>query len=370
MDKHIFILFLVILLILSCNSSKQNRVTAEYIDDQIHEYLNEEKHEVKNFRYRIDNSGTHIYIESLGIEYRYFPNYSFSDWNEVQNLDGMSDYVNAEYIFFDIANIHEIDFSPLFLLEKVNYIGIHAQDDSMVDFPNFKNIKNLQWLWIHGASINSFLNIKERLPDIEFLGIDFKNSRETREITNIDHISKMNSIKKLFFGNISNIKFSDFYGLTNLEDFTTETTGTVDLEGCEKLKFLTWLKMEYCTPKNIQYVSKLTSLQNLFLGIGEDVNDFSFLTNLTSLRGLSLYNNTYSRNEIDVRMISNLHDLKSIFFHGFIIDNLLVLNVLPDLTDIGLRYCDVLPDNDTEKLRENWGRNISIVTNFDSDHCK
>lgn len=288
--------------------------------------------------------------------------------SSVPNIDWISKYANAntEEIYLHVVDIDKIDFSPLFGLKNLHYLNITCYDSSFVDFPDLSGVKNLKELVIFGASIKSFQNMREKLPDIERLSITPEDSWGLK-IEDFHNISKITSIRKIFLQIQSDmdIKLLDFHGLSNLEEFKTFTAGVIDFEGSENLPSLAYLEARYCTPKNVRYISNLILLRELELKIDKSISDLSFLTSLTNLKRLDLNNGNYNRGagpreglkdyqvRIDVQPLQCLINLERLSFAGFIIENILALADLP-LAHQTLYACDCffLPDDNIRRLSE------------------
>jgi hypothetical protein len=297
---------------------------------------------------------------------------------DIHNLYWITEYPNTVKINFGVVDIDKIDFSPLFKLEGLEHITIWCHDDSLVDFPDFSGIKKLKTINIYNSSIKSFENIGKNLPDIENLHINSKDFYGI-EIKNLDCLSEIKTLRELFLhqGSKMELKFSDFYGLTNLEWFKTHSSGVIDFAGIEKLTSLKYLDLSDSTPKNIQNLGTITTLQELHLRIDNSVDNIDFLNTLINLETLCLYNSEYNgqhsgvpegkklyQKKIDLRLINNLSVLKRLYLGGFIVDNIIILNELTLLNEIDLCDCFVLPDNDTSIIKEN----IWLRRGFAPDH--
>jgi hypothetical protein len=369
MYKYLFLIFSFFVLFIGCKKTIKNNEIS--IDNSYKENSNTEINKfMSESRTRL-----RVYIDPLGKKH------GMVFWEDsVQNLNFINENINylsnVEHIYFDVFDIDKIDFSPLFKLNNLESIGIWCHDDSLVDFPDFSGIKKLNSLTIYDASINSFLNIGENLPNIMYLHIAYKDYWDVKEITNLDCISKISNLRhiNLYLGGYVNINFSDLYGLTNLEEFETRTRGTIDFKGFEKLSSLTQLRLYECTTKNINYLSNIVTLQYLIIRIDKGSN-INFINNLTNLKSLSLINYEHEdknfdkiksyQTKIDIKSMKKLLVLEDVIFSGFIIDNLFILNELPNLKQIYFYDCYILPNNDIRNILK---ESINISINYYGDH--
>jgi hypothetical protein len=363
MSKYLLLIFSIFVLFFGCKSSnKNNEIESEYTNETI----NEEDEKVLLGKY------AWIAIDPLG------KRGSLNATPTVCDLYWISENSVTSEIIFYVIDVDKIDFSPLFELVNLEKIYINCYDDSMIDFPDFSGIKKLKKLEIMGSSINSFINIREKLPDIEYLRYNTKDYWGMSETTNFDCISKISSLKEIFlqWGGDFDIKFSDFYGLINLERFQTYTRGIIDFEGSEKLTSLKILEIGSCKQINLQSLGYITTLQILSMGIDDDSNDLSFFKYLTNLKYVSLGNGKYDsyaeihdgikeyQTKIDINPMKNLSSLENVFFGGFVIDNFLILNELPHLSEIIVLDSFIMPDNDIKNIKDN----ILIIRKYYHDH--
>jgi hypothetical protein len=378
MYKYLFLIFYVFILFLGCkNFKKNNEIKTDY-KEKVTENLDLENIDININKFKNNYLGTvlRIYVDPLSKKN------GMGIWKDsVQNLNFINENINilsnVEEIYFDVWDIDKIDFSPLFNLKNLESIGIWCHDDSLIDFPNFSGIKKLNRLTIYKALINSFLNIGDNLPNIMFLHIAYKDYWDVKEITNLDCISKINNLREinLYLGGYVNINFSDLSGLINLEKFETRTRGIVDFKGCEKLSSLKILWLEECTPKNINYLGNIVTLQSLSIRFDKGIKNINFLNNLTNLESLGIVNYKYEdenfneiksyQTKIDILPMKKLLALKAVGFKGFIIDNIFILNELPILEYIYFDDCYILPDNNIRNILKD---SISISINFKGDH--
>jgi hypothetical protein len=354
--KKIFGFIFFVILLASCKSPEK-----EHNFDPI--IIEENQTIVEENVYKIPRTHMRIYIDPL---------YKRSSDQYVHDLNWINEneYYIVERIYFDVYDIDKIDFSPLFTLNNLREISISCYDDSFTDFPDLSGVKNLKELEIYDSSISSFDNIRKNIPDIEkiYMCNDIKNNSK---IVNLRGLSEINSLKELFLNDLENdYNFLDLYGLSNLESFKAYTTGFIDFNGIERLISLKFIDVHRCKPENINHLGSVETLQTLILGIDRRVNNFKFLENLINLEYIGLYNIEYNyyagaldgkkeyQKEIDMRLMKNLITLKGIDLGGFIIDNIIVLNELPLLKEVGLCDCFVLPNNDHKIIIDNdtWVR--------------
>jgi hypothetical protein len=290
------------------------------------------------------------------------------DWNRFDiNFDDFSDlksdiekYPNLSEVSIHFKDYQSIDFSLLLKLKNLNKLTLLCYDDSLSQFPDLSGLKKLKRLTIYGSTINSFENIHEYLPNIEYFQFSPKDYWEL-EIKNFYEISKITSLKEIFFqmATKQEISFLQLQGLTNLEIFKTFSKGIIDFEGIGNLNQLKYISALDCTPKNIDHLGNLSLLQELQLRI---VNgNINFLENTIALKKLWLsnyeYNSTAGGNDglknyqtkIDLYSIRNLKVLDDIYLGGFIIDNIYIINELSSLYWVYLFDCFVLPDNSVER---------------------
>jgi hypothetical protein len=328
-------------------------------------------------------------IENSTTEYNWFtgPPYTIDPLGKRETINGspperdiyrIKNFPSITSLSLHVVDIDKIDFSPLYELVNLHSLYINCYDDSFVDFPDLSGIKNLKELEILGASIYSFQNIREKLPDIEYFRISPKDTWGI-QISDFGNISKISSIKKIFlqFQSDFDIKLSDFYGLPNLKYIKTFTTGTIDFKGSENLTSLEYLEAADCSPKNVRYASNLNSLQELHLKIDKSITDLAFLSGLTKLKKLSLQTDNFNRGagpreglkdyqvRINVQPLASLINLEYLSFSGFIIENIFALSELPiNYRSIYACDCFFLPDDDIYQLSE--GGNF-LVRNFIPD---
>ena len=362
MLKYIFLLFFASAIISGCYARSDNDEAAND---------SETVHEEQNQNQQIRR--TWLYIDPLG------ERLTLNTFPAQRDFSHVSKFSNLEEVYFHAANIDKIDFSPFFGLEKLRTIDITCYDDSFVEFPDLSGVKNLKSLEILGASIQSFQNIRKKLPDIEYLRFGAKDYWGI-EISDLDTISEIPSLKRLDMNIGSNltIRLSDFHGLKNLEHFQTYIRGTIDFVGAENLISLKYFDARSSSLLNVQYLSNITTLEAVHLRIDESTKNLDFLSNLVNLRSLTLDNKVYTWSsgpleairdhqlEIDVSPLKNLLQLKSLSFCGFVIKNIVALAELPVLDVIYVYDTFILPDNSVRELSRVNGESI-WVDHFVSD---
>jgi hypothetical protein len=130
------------------------------------------------------------------------------------------------------------------------------------------------------------------------------------------------------------------YGMSNLEELTLHEPNKSQLEGIKHLEQLKRLRISHARPKSIEFISKLSNLEELVLEYVSGFSDLSPLNKLTKLKSIHLEN---------LRRVNNFDGLRGIYSLKYLnidgtlewkqpIENFNFLEDIPNLEVFGLGW--------------------------------
>ena len=130
------------------------------------------------------------------------------------------------------------------------------------------------------------------------------------------------------------------YGMSNLEELTLHEPNKSQLEGIKHLEQLKRLRISHARPKSIEFISKLSNLEELVLEYVSGFSDLSPLNKLTNLKSIHLEN---------LRRVNNFDGLRGIYSLKYLnidgtldwkqpIENFNFLEDIPNLEVFGLGW--------------------------------
>jgi Leucine-rich repeat (LRR) protein len=258
---------------------------------------------------------------------------------ECADLSGIEHLANFEQLRLSIADISDIDFSPLKSLPKLRYIYIRGS--ALTEIPDLSGIPSLTALGLSANNLTS-LNGLEKIPQLEHF--DFTEARIP--VTDMFALRYLKKLQTLYiWGGSYNIDFNALKDLPELEEIYLCDCGELDLSGAGQLSQLNKLHLEIRVSRetgsqsvfrNIEEIGGMTGLTELHLD--EVITSVDFLANNVNLEYLELIAGMDRRGyygepliPLDVAPLGNLKKLKYLTIRGFELINAHVLDTLPEL---------------------------------------
>jgi len=331
--NYLFGIFLLVsFLLLSCAKTKisetQPSDNSESLTDNVLVLVNNNQDDqrviIGGYDYGIKKLNN---IEQITVSIEEGRNIDFTGIENLKNLKNLDIYLREKF---------DIDFSPLKSLNKLESVLLSGP---ITELPDFSGIPSLSYFRIFHSKLKS-LNGIEKITQLESLII-----LESREpLTDISALRHLKKLKRLWFRYGSyNIDFSVLGDLPELEELFIDC-GKVDLSGIRRLKSLNKLSLisnalmetdERYVYKNIEEIGALTNLEILY--IDETITSIEFLAGNTNLEELTLIadkeREDYWENNLplDVAPLGNLKKLKCLVLRGFDLENVDVIDKLPQL---------------------------------------
>lgn len=279
--------------------------------DECLEYIN------TNSIYRIS------IVEEKNQEY-----YSIAFLNSVKEPEKITDL----HVEGNITN-----YDSIYRFKKLTEMSIYPKNDEKIDLARFPELIDFS-----SDNLSSFINLD--IPPITyglFTGkVDF------------DKLNMMKNMKKISFGEVKQISFTQLSGLTNLECVAFTQCGIRDLNGIEQFKNIKAIKLYYCRSlASIEGISKLPQFTHLWLCACPRLTDISEIGGIEKLIMLSMESmkkanidfltDLKSKDTIECIDLENCADLHSLKF----LDN------YPNLKMFGFWNTNVLDGDLTPCLR-------------------
>jgi len=260
-------------------------------------------------------------------------NYS-SDFSGIERLQNTK-RLNIS-LLLDSKNI---DFSPLKTLPNLECVDIGGW--GLAEVPDLGDIPTLVQLELDSGNLTSLKGI-EKIPSLKWLEII--NNRVP--LTDISAIRYLRKLKFLIFSNkfYRDFDFSVFEDLPDFKELWLGGGAEIDLTGIGRLKSIESLRLGSNIPdrrsvyRNIEEISKLTSLKELYLD--ESIISVEFLAGNVNIENLTLIADR-ERDDywivklpLDVKPLSNLTKLKHLVIRGFELENAGILETLPELESL------------------------------------
>jgi hypothetical protein len=308
-------------------------------------------------RFKIPNTDIGIYVDPYNRDYSI-------------NLSGIENYDIFEEICIWGNNLEDVDFSPLFKLERLKSLYIFggmSGNNYLTEIPYLKEIKNLEIFYVESV-LTSLNDIASNLPNT-LEGLYFNNGK----LENIQELSQFNNLKSLElpFGNYN---IYDLKGLDNLEylgignppQYTRliggeENIQLVDYRGIEYLSSLN--RLDVYNPENnkenihinIESIGLLQGLKTLIINIKDE--DLNFIKNIISLEHLEI-NNYGNIKNLDIKILNKMENLYILRLTNFRVYNIELLNNFNYLRHVSLD-CIFIPEGSERNLNRKF---------FESDH--
>ena len=298
-------------------------------------------------------------------EYDYLRYFIVTISNNGYDLGWVADHPGIENIWIMRGgDIDGFDFSPLTSLKKLRRLEIWCQDETFRQIPDLSSIRSLKRLKLRDIYAHSFADIGNKMPNLDSLLLDIHGEERTVDLTGL---SAIQTLKELTVRGASGSEFLfDFSGMHNLESLRCSGNSTV-VKGLGSLRSLKYLEAEFYQPKQFGDLNELSALEVLLLLVDNDVSDVSFIERPENIEYMWLLNVNAQKVEgvfppkekepyhieLDIAALRNKHKLQTLLLAGFAIDNIEVLNQLPELTELTLINCYINPDNDYTLLNEN-----------------
>lgn len=229
------------------------------------------------------------------------------------------------------------NYDSIYRFKKLTEMSIYLKNDEKIDLARFPELIDFS-----SDNLSSFINLD--IPPITyglFTGkVDF------------DKLNMMKNMKKISFGEVKQISFTQLSGLTNLECVAFTQCGIRDLNGIEQFKNIKAIKLYYCRSLAcIEGISKLPQFTHLWLCACPKLINISEIGEIEKLIMLSLETmkkayidfvyNMKSKETIECLDLENCADLHSLKF----LDN------YPNLKMFGFWNTNVLDGDLTPCLR-------------------
>jgi len=260
----------------------------------------------------------------------------FEYYNEHQ---GSTEYFIAFPLWFTVETLE--DFRNMPNLEELT-----LRYTTFTDLTPLESLSKLKtfcigsvWYGERGKSVFTDLTPLTRCPELRSLKLDCTN------IEDLGALSQLSNLTWLQLYNINGQDMAFLSGMSSLEELVLERGENVDLDALVKYAppSMTSLRIGSCGIKDITAISKLTQLEELYLG-GNLISDISPLRNLTNLKKLCLTYNQIS----DISPLAGLFNLVELELNRNQIEdisalagmkNLVVLNLDDNnITDLSLLY--------------------------------
>lgn len=228
------------------------------------------------------------------------------------------------------------NYDSIYRFNKLTEMSIYPKNDEKIDLAKFPELIDFS-----SDNLSSFINLD--IPPITyglFTGkVDF------------DKLNMMKNMKKISFGEVKQISFTQLSGLTNLECVAFTQCGIRDLNGIEQFKNIKAINLFYCRSlASIEGISKLLQLTNLWLCACPrliDISEIGKVENLVMLMmesmkkaNIDFVYDMKSKETIECLDLENCADLQSIKFldkyphlktFGFLGTNVLDGDLIPCL---------------------------------------
>lgn len=204
------------------------------------------------------------------------------------------DFLNSVKEPEKITDLHVegniINYDSIYRFNKLEEMSIYPKNDEKIDLARFPELIDFS-----SDNLSSFINLD--IPPITyglFTGkVDF------------DKLNMMKNMKKISFGEVKQISFTQLSGLTNLECVAFTQCGIRDLNGIEQFKNIKAIKLYYCRSlASIEGISKLPQFTHLWLCACPRLTDISEIGKIEKLIMLSM--ETMKKANIDF-----VYDMKS-----------------------------------------------------------
>lgn len=182
------------------------------------------------------------------------------------------------------------NYDSIYRFNKLMEMSIYPKNDEKIDLARFPELIDFS-----SDNLSSFINLD--IPPITyglFTGkVDFNK------------LNMMKNMKKISFGEVKQISFTQLSGLTNLECVAFTQCGIRDLNGIEQFKNIKAIKLYYCRSlASIEGISKLPQFTHLWLCACPRLTDISEIGKIEKLIMLSM--ETMKKANIDF-----VYDMKS-----------------------------------------------------------
>jgi hypothetical protein len=304
------------------------------------------------------------------------------------SFDGIERFKNIRELTIYGLYLDEVDYSPLAGLRSLEILringaslAINKQEQLFTDFSVFPQLDSVKYLDVDDHGLSSLKGI-ENFVNLEQLEIGHPYSYS--DIPGyippvIESLKPLTALQKLISVTIWNqgsteFTVSDLSGMGTLEEIAIPLASkSFDFTGIGDLTNLRKLVIGIGTRTiNIEAVSALKNIEFLGIPVQSHVESLDFLTQLVSLETLSLENASYpesihaetamkddhyQKRLLDVKILENLINLKSLYIEGFDIMNLKTLEKMPNLELVVAYYSTFTPPED------NVLENIVLATN-------
>jgi len=328
--KMFFISLIIISLLLSC--IQKNVVNNEIIINNNDNILSNNTQFVPNIIIGGYDTGERLTTETINDTESFL---IIIDEDRSLNFTGIGLLPNITSISIVLVET-VIDFSPLTSLPVLQHIELGGR--GLKEVPDLSGIPTLVHLELDSGMLTS-LNGIEKIKSLKQLEI--KSNRIP--LTDIFALRYMRNLKTLlFFNGFYNIDFSILAYLPELEELEFSGCREMDLKGISQLKSLIKLSLssyfsidERSVFKNIEDIGKLYSLKELYLD--DYITSVEFLAGNINLESLTLIADKEREDywtvdlPLDIKPLKNLVNLKYLVIRGFDIENMNVLNELPNI---------------------------------------
>lgn len=275
----------------------------------------------------------------------------------VTNIEGIEYCTNLENLNFERCKVSNI--SPIIGLSKLKDLNI-AYNDINPDLSPLKSMAQLETLRLDNVQNFKFLSGLTKLKSFEVINMsssitnlkDLKpcikletlNLTLGNNVSDINAISEMKNLKELHIAlNGLNVDISPLKKLKNIETLEIskahgnnqsgyEYISKLDFDTISTLSSLKTLTINDLNPdiKEFEQLSQIKGLQSLAIEGNGKIDDLSWISKLTDLETLSLYNIAIA----DISPLSGLNKLESLNLHGNSIKDITAIQTLTNLKQL------------------------------------
>ena len=277
--------------------------------------------------------------------------------NIATNLEGIEQLVNLQRLYLLGLNLDELDYSPLRTLQNIERITFDCGNVSkMTKIPDLSFMasrdKIKEILFAH-CTLANFDNIEF------FHNLRFVEAWNATAFDNLKALDNLQYLETLRISTVDSIfRIEDIPSLINLKELLLHGK-QIDVKGIENLTVLEEVRFFKSEIINTVFISELRNLQWLEMIMRDKNPDIRFLNNMKSLKKLKIYayddiwdnmRNLMPYQVIDISPIGSLSQLNYLELHGFILQNIAVLDGLNNLEKAYVYYSVLKDDSErTEK---------------------
>ncbi|CAL6068513.1 Conserved_hypothetical protein [Hexamita inflata] len=252
---------------------------------------------------------------------------------QLQYLDGIEQMLQLQKLDLNTNCINEL--GKLSNLINLTFIDLH--DNQICDITPLQTLVNLQELYLWSNQIEDISAVK-KLTNLKILNLGGNN------ISDITTLSSLTELNTLYLWDNLVTEIESLQYLTKLKIMSVRTSWKVPIS------------QQF---QNIQYISRLTNLTDLFISRSQ-VSDISTLRNLTNLSVLELCENRIS----DISSIRYLSKITDLLLDQNIIVDIYVIKYLTKLQKLNInsnRVVDLTPLRNLSNLIELFAIKNQIV---------